>query len=204
MRTLRFLFLTLMAVSCASANNILNVQVDTSGLAAGGTYFMDFQLIGSDGNTVDLSNFSYGGGTGSAGPLEMDDIANFFNEVTPSFTAGTALHFTIATSNIGPPSGNAPDELSLFLLDTSQNVLTTSDAVADAFFYVDITGAQPGIQTFSGSGVGAPILTSSAPPASAPEPGTLIMLAAGLGLAALRRLRFRNRRIQESRSGQPD
>jgi hypothetical protein len=195
MRTLRFLLLALTALSCASANNILNVQVDTSGLTAGGTYFMDFQFIGSDGNTADLSNFSYSGGTGPAGPLEMDDIANFFNEVTPSFTAGTALHFTIATTNIGPPSGSAPDELSFFLLDSSQNVLTTSDTVADAFFYLDITGAQPNIQTFSGSGVGAPILTSGAPPAAAPEPGTLIMLAMGLGLAALRRSRFRSRSI---------
>ncbi len=195
MRTLRFLLLALTALSCASANNILNVRVDTSGLTVGGAYFMDFQFIGSDGNTVDLSNFAYGGGTGPAGPLEMDDIANFFNELTPSFTAGTVLNFAITTTNIGPPSGSAPDELSFFLLDRNGNVLTTSDRVADAFFYLYITGAHPDIQTFGGSGVGAPILTSSAPPAAAPEPGTLVMLAIGFGLAALRRLRFHSRGI---------
>jgi hypothetical protein len=180
MRTLRFLLLTLAAAYAATASTVYNVQVDTSGLPSG-AYYMDFQFIGSNGNTVNLTNFSYGGGTGPAGPFELDTIANVFNELTQQFTAGSVLSFDVAATNIAPPVGGFPDELSFFLLDSSQNVLPTSDTTADAFLYLDLTGSQANIQTFSGSGVNEPVVSSS----DTPEPATLPMLAVGLGLVVL-------------------
>jgi len=177
----------------ASASSLTyNVQFDTSGLSAGGTYFLDFQFIGSNGNTVDLGDFSYGGGSGPAGPIEMDTITNFFNEVTDPFTAGATLDFQVATTNIGPAVGGFPDELSFFILDSSLNPLTTPDP-ADAYFYFDVNGGIPDIQTFGGSGVGAPSITSAAAPPGVPEPGTMLTMAMGLGLAALKRWPRRKR-----------
>jgi hypothetical protein len=174
----------------ASASSLsYDVQFNTSGLSAGGSYFLDFQFIGSNGNTVDLDEFSYGGGSGPAGPIEMDTITNFFNEVTDPFTAGGTLNFQVSTTNIAPPAGGFPDELSIFILDGSQNPLTTLDP-ADAYFYFDVNGGSPDIQTFSGSGVGAPSIAPAAPP-GVPEPGTMLTMVMGLGLAALKKWPFR-------------
>jgi hypothetical protein len=185
--------LALMALpAMASASSLnYNVQFDTSGLSAGGSYFLDFQFIGSNGNTVDMADFSYGGGSGPAGPIEMDTINNFFNEVTDPFTAGATLDFQVATTNIGPAVGGFPDELSFFILDSSLSPLSTLDP-ADAYFYFDVNGGIPDIQTFGGSGVGAPSITSAAPP-GVPEPGTMLTMAMGLGLAALKRWPRRKR-----------
>jgi hypothetical protein len=187
MKILRTSLLALMALPAISSAATINynVQFNTSGLSAGGSYYLDFQFIGSDGNTVDLGDFSYGGGSGPAGPIEMDTLTSFFNEVTDPFTAGTALDFQVASTNIAPPVGGFPDELSFFILDGSQNPLTTLDP-ADSYFYFDVNGGTPDIQTFSGSGVGAPLITV----APAPEPGTILTMAIGLGLAALKRWPF--------------
>jgi len=183
MRLLRILMVAALALPAAYSDSLLyNAQIDTSGLTAGDTYSMDFQFIGSDANTVDLNNFSYGGGSGPTGLFELDTITNFFNEVTPQFVAGITLSFQIGSTNIGPPAGGFPDELSFFILDSSLNPLPTTDT-ANAFFYLDVTGAVPNIQTFSGSGVLAPIITPAS--TGVPEPGTISLLAAGLSLILL-------------------
>lgn len=132
----------------------LNYQVtlDTTALTQGAAYTLDFQLIGTNGNTANVANF------------ELDTLSNFFNEAFVPFQAGSEAQFLISATNIGPPGGGFPDELSMFLLDGNGNPVSTADP-ADALFYFDITGDAPNIQTFGGT-LPAPDVTPI------PEPGT--------------------------------
>jgi len=187
MRILPILFALLAAVSPVSAGLLYAVHFDTTTLDPVAMYTADFQLIGSNGNTVNLTNFSYGSGSGPTGPYELDTIGNFFNEVMVPFLPGASLDFEVASTNLPPPSGGFPDELSLFLLDSGGNPLPTADP-ADSFFYLDVTGAQPNIQTFGDpGGVPAPSLTAI------PEPAPIWLVAAGLGLVMLSRSARRGR-----------
>jgi hypothetical protein len=187
MKALQIAILTITAVSAASASVTYNVQLDTTGLTPAATYYLDFQFIGSNENTVNLTGFSFGGGTGPAGPFELDTITNFFNEVMVPFQPGSNAAFQVTSTNISPPVGGFPDELSFFLLDSGFNPLTSSD-LADAFFYLDLTGGQPNIQTFSGPGVPAPVFTSTV---AAPEPATFWLVAFALSALVFRRVRYR-------------
>lgn len=187
----RTILLTLVAVSAGhSAPLSYQVELNTGPLAQGGSYFLDFQLVGSNSNVVDLTNFAYGGGTGSAATIMLDTSTNFFNESTEPFTAGAELTFDVNSTNIGPPASGFPDELSFFLLDSNNNPLPTSDP-ADAFFYLDLTGGPPTIETFSGSGLSEPTLSVT----NTPEPATgwLLLVAASLSLLGARLLRSASR-----------
>jgi len=62
-------FVVILAGPYARAGMIWTVSLDTSQLATSysGPFALDFELVGSNGNTVTLSNFSFGIG-GNAGP----------------------------------------------------------------------------------------------------------------------------------------
>jgi hypothetical protein len=171
MRTLLLLFLPLAALH--SANVVYNMQMDTSGLTQGGMYFLDFQFVGDAGNTVTVMNPSYGGGFGDTQTLVMDTISQFFNEQDWQFFAGAFAGFTVNMTNIPPQAGGFPDEFSVFLLDQNGDPLPTSDPGGSSAT-LDLTGGQPDIQTFPGSGAGAPAVTA------APEPDGFALTLLGL------------------------
>src|SRR5262249_61250369 len=86
------------------------VSLDASRLAADytGPFALDFELVGSAGNTVTLSNFSFGGGGAGPGPtltggasgdlagtVTLNDGASFLNDFNQQFTPGSTLTFTM-------------------------------------------------------------------------------------------------------------
>jgi hypothetical protein len=158
------------------------INFNTAGLTQGGSYFVDFQFIGDAGNTVTLTDPSYGGGHGDTQTLTMDTISQFFNEQSWHFVAGQFIAFTVQLTNLPPPVGGFPDELSVFLLDQSQTPLPTNDA-GGSFVTLDLTGGQPNIQTFQGSGVSVPAVTAT------PEPAALWLTLIAIAGAIVRQLR---------------
>jgi hypothetical protein len=110
-----------LAGSAARADGIWTITIDTSSLAADtGPFGLDFELVGTNGNTVSLSNFSYGSG-GSAGPggafitggatgdlasgVTLSDSSSFFTDFNQQFTPGDTLTFTIDSTLIAPAGG---------------------------------------------------------------------------------------------------
>ena len=63
-------FVLILAGPAVRADQVWTVSLDTSQLATGytGPFALDFELVGSNGNTVTLSNFSYDGGSAGPGP----------------------------------------------------------------------------------------------------------------------------------------
>lgn len=114
----------ILAGTSARADQIWYVNVDMSRLAADytGPFGLDFELLGSNGNTVTVRDFTYGGGaagpgsaslTGGAsgdlgtstGIVALNDSANFFNDFNQGFTPGSTLTFTMDSTLVGPPPG---------------------------------------------------------------------------------------------------
>src|SRR5262249_46785592 len=108
------------------------VDLDTSQLAANyaGPFGLDFELIGADGNTVTLTNFSFGGsgspGPGSAfltggasgdlgGSVVLNDSTDFFSDFNQQFRPGGTLSFTVNSTLAAPPSGGMPDNFSMVI-----------------------------------------------------------------------------------------
>jgi hypothetical protein len=182
MRTLLFLILALLAAHPASAGLVYTVQLDTSNLVQGGVYYIDLQFIGDNGNTLTAMEPFYLGGSGDTEPLVMDTINQFFNESAWRFFAGQAAGFTVTMTNNPPPPGGFPDEFSVFLLDQNGAPLPTSDP-GSSYLTLDLTGGQPNVQTFPGSGVGTPIITA----VPEPDAGWFVLIALGLlaGYAAV-------------------
>jgi hypothetical protein len=160
----------------ASAGQIWTVSLDTSQLATNftGPFALDFELVGSNGNTVTLSNFSFGSG-GSAGPgpafltggasgalgssVSLNDSVNFFSDFNQQFTPGGTLAFSMDSTLIPPPSGGSPDNFSMVIFSrydpvNGYNPLTgaggtpipTTDPTGnDTFFNFNVNG--PGATT---------------------------------------------------------
>ena len=113
------------------AGQIFNVSLDTSKLASDytGPFGLDFELVGTSGNTITVSNFAFG--SGSAGPgsafltggasgdlsstVTLADPTNFFSDFNQQFTPGATLTFTVDTTLVAPPSGGTPDNFSMVL-----------------------------------------------------------------------------------------
>ncbi len=122
----------ILAGSAARGGQVWTVSLDTSRLAADytGPFALDFELVGSNGNTVTLSGFSFGAG-GSAGPgaafltggasgdlgstVSLNDSVNFFSDFNQQFTPGSTMTFTMTSTLIAPPSGGVPDNFSMLL-----------------------------------------------------------------------------------------
>jgi hypothetical protein len=117
--------LLILAADPARADEIFNVSLDTSKLASDytGPIGLDFELIGTNANTITVSNFAFGSGspgpgsaflTGGAsgdlsGTVSLTDTANFFSDFNQQFTPGATLTFTVDTTLVAPPSGGIPD-----------------------------------------------------------------------------------------------
>ena len=118
-------FALILAGSAARAEQTWTVSLDTSQLAANytGPFALDFELVGSNGNTVTLSNFSFGSGGARPGtrvPHRRSERrsrkhrqpqrqrVNFFSDFNQQFTPGRTLTFTMDSTLVPPPSGGTP------------------------------------------------------------------------------------------------
>jgi hypothetical protein len=184
------------------------VTLDASQLAASyaGPFALDFELVGSNGNTITLSGFSFGGG--SAGPgsavltggtsgdlgtiVSLNDSANFFSDFNQQFTPGGTLSFTVDSTLVAPPVGGSPDNFSMVIFSAYDPVdgynpftgtggtpiATTDPSGSDTFFNLDVNG--PGSTTasgFSGANGDIPITVTTS---AVPEPSSGMMMLFGL------------------------
>jgi hypothetical protein len=153
--------------SPARADLSWTMSLDTSQLATNytGPFGLDFELVGSDGNTVTLSDFSFGGGMagpglafstgGSSGDLTggvtLDDTSSFFSDFNQQFTPGGTLSFTVSTT---VNSGGIPDSFTMVIFQGYDAVngydpftgtggtpiATTDPSGADSFVSLEING----------------------------------------------------------------
>jgi hypothetical protein len=197
------------------ADQVWTVTINTSQLAADytGPFALDSELVGSNGNSVTLTNFSFGGG--SAGPgsafltggatgdlgtaVSLNDSVNFFSDFNQQFTPGSTLTFTMDSTLVPPPPAGSPDNFSMVIFEdydpvngfnpdtgTGGTPITTTDpSGADTFFNFNING--PGSTTVSNFPSASGDITITVTPAGAvPEPTSgVLMLFGVLGLGGL-------------------
>ncbi len=199
----------------ACADQIHYVTVDTSLLAADytGPFGLDFELVGSNGNTVTISNFVFGAGStgpgsafltgGASGDLgtsvALADSANFFSDFNQQFTPGDTLSFTVDTTLIAPPSGGTPDNFSMVIFsgyDPSNGyspytglggtpIPTNDPSGNDTFFNVNIGGQGQSVASAYSSSTGD--VSISFTTNAVPEPSSLALTSVGMAslLAAI-------------------
>ena len=101
-------FILILAGPAARADLTWTVSLDTSQLATNytGPFALDFELVGSNGNTVTLTNFSFGGGSAGPGPafltggasgnlgssVSLNDNSEFLQRLQPAVHAGQHAH----------------------------------------------------------------------------------------------------------------
>jgi hypothetical protein len=174
--------------------------------SAAGPFSLDFQLNDGSGtndgnNTATLSNFSFGAGGAPVGAASLIGGASgnlsstvqikdssFLNDFTQGFTAGNTLSFTLnLTTNVD--TRGAPDEFTFAILDNTGSELPTRTPL-NVFSLIDVT-AKLHVQTFGSDpnqvpvAGGTPLDTGAPtakliPPSTAPEPTSIVLLAAGL------------------------
>jgi hypothetical protein len=198
-----------LAETSARADESWTVTLDTSQLAVNYTspFGLDFELIGANGNTVTLTDFSFGNG-GSAGPgaafltggaggdlggsVVLSDAADFFSDFNQQFTPGDMLSFTVDSTVVPPPSGGIPDNFSMVIFSAYDPVNgynpstgaggtpipTTDPTGADTFLSLDING--PGSTTPSGYPSVNGDVSITITPQSVPEPSSGAIVASGL------------------------
>jgi len=213
-QTLASLALAFAQAHADAASFTGGVSLDTSQLA--GDYELAFVLtdgsVPDDANTiVTLDTFAFG--TGSAGVVDIPDPtqdvggtlatglqlrdSQFIGVIGATFTAGDSLsfHFTIDST---PEAGDIPDLLSLVLLDSFGNPVSTPDVNDfDAILSFSLDVAGPGVVTAATDLTPAPVVTSS----SVPEPSSLQLFVLGI-LPLVTRTRPRIRRML-ARNGAP-
>ena len=184
-------------LTCASTGyaGSFHFEIDTSALgslpaSAGAPFSLDLQFV--DGgvlgnNTVQVSNFTYGGGTatgsattagGAAGDIGSTvtfDNSTFFQELYQSFTPGTKLAFDVNLSqNV---DGLTPDSFVVAILDKDLlNIPTTG--TGNSLVQIDINQATGTLVVNVGSGTGDYVSVNVVP-----EPTSLTI--AGIGIGAI-------------------
>jgi hypothetical protein len=176
----------------AKANIMVPAAFDTSSLVANpaGPFSLAFVLTDGSGsgdgnNSVTLSNFAFGGGSGgpvtlTAGGATGDPASgvlltdsSFFNVLVVSFTPGSTLSFLLTlTTNVDP--GLTPDQFSFVTLQADGSTLATTDPTgANSLLTINIDSAVPSVSTFQFAAV--------------PEPSTLVLTFAVVAVALVRR-----------------
>ncbi len=170
-------FILILAGPAARADLTWTVSLDTSQLVANptGPFALDFELLGTNGNTVTLTNFSFGGGSAGPGSAHLtglasgdlgigssvsltDNTVSFFNDFNQQFTPGSTLTFTMDSTLVAPPSSSAPDNFSMVIFSgydpvhgynpstaTGGTAIPTTDGNNSTFFNFNING--PGSTT---------------------------------------------------------
>jgi PEP-CTERM motif len=186
----------------ASADDIVNLKIDTSSLSslAGSEVF--FILTGTGANTANLTNIALGGGSAGAvdtaatsggtnasdslaSGISLNDSANFLTVFAQTFLPGSALSFQLdLTTNVVSP---IPDQFSMEIVDPNGNLIPTSDPTGfDNLFAINIDSPNPATNIYSS------LVTVTAP---IPEPSSLLLIAAGLLAIALLCRRQKSARI---------
>lgn len=205
------LFLALGQRSALADGVSATVSVDTSSLVGiSGQSEVFFVLTDGNAptpgtNTATLSDFTFGAG-GAGGAV---DAANTFGDVTAGlnladgatmlddqftnvfagfFTAGNQLTFDLTLTANLMAGASAPDEFALFIVDPNGNPLPSSDPDGSgSLLTVTIDSASPSVQTYTDA---VTVMSNTVP---APEPGALLLLAAGLAALCALRLRMTQR-----------
>jgi len=179
--------------------------VDTSAIS-GTSAQLAFDFIyggGPSTNTFTIMDFSTTGTLGSDGPNSGNvagtlpgDVSlstnggSFFNEYLTAITLGSNFSFQFDATTNGPGAGSLPDAFSLFILDptTGMPLFTTTDPTGSgSLLTFNIDGSSQGaLSTYSAPGGEASVTTKT------PEPGTLLLVGAGLGFLFLRKRQGRS------------
>jgi len=181
--------LTLTLGAASAMASLYYVTVDTSALS--GTY--GFYASLTDGGTpgtgnVALSLFNFGGGAasgsatnsgGGSGDLSagftLSDSANFFSDVSQSFTAGSQLGFLLALPDVA--DSPTPDHLSIFLLDPAHGaIFSTGNPNFAGMIEVDLGSAPVANFTFNGEDARLQAPTVQV----VPEPASMLLVGSGL------------------------
>jgi hypothetical protein len=212
--------LLILAAPAARADLSWTVSLDTSRLAAGytGPFGLDFEMVGSNGNTVTLSQFSFGAG-GSAGPgpasltggasgelsssVTLNDNTSFLSDFNEAFTPGSVLSFDLQTTSF---SGAFPDSFSMVIFSSYAGYSPTSGPVPNVVPTTDPTGSDtlltvnvngPGSTTaigYSSASGDIPAPEVNLAGSAVPEPPTdriVVLVLAVAGTYACRRFRFK-------------
>jgi hypothetical protein len=179
------------------------VSLDTSTLVGvPGIFEIDFQLndgsgTGDGSNTATIGDFDFGGGAAVGSPPFLAGGASgdlstvvtitdsqFLNVFSQEFVPGAMLRFFLdLTTNVD--AGPTPDQFSFAILLDGLEIAT--DGPASELLSIDLDSAVPAINTYAGIDPDLPLAAPQA--AVVPEPGTLLLLAAGLTALGTRRQR---------------
>ena len=202
-------FLLVAAGPSARAGQVWTVSLDTSLLVTdfSGPFGFDIELVGTNGNTATVSDFSFGS-SGAAGPgpafltggasgdlatnISLNDSSSFFSDFNQQFTPGSTLSFTVDTTLVAPPPGGSPDNLSIVIFSAYDPVNgynplagtggtpipTTDPSGNNTFLNIDFNG--PGSTTATGYPGANGDIPITVTPQSVPEPTSALMLFFGL------------------------
>jgi hypothetical protein len=183
----------------ASADGVsATITVDTSSLGQSGPSEVFFVLTNGNAptpgtNSATLSDFAFGAGGAVDAANTFGDVTDglnladgatmfddqFTNVFAGFFSAGSQLSFDLSLSANVVNGASAPDEFALFIVDPNGNPLASSDPDGSgSLLTITIDSANPGVETYSD------LVIASASGVAAPEPGTLLLLGAGLAAVA--------------------
>jgi len=214
----------ILAGPAARADLTWTVSVDTSHITDyTGPFALDFELLGTNGNTVTLKNFSFGSGgagpglafltggaSGNLGSSVSLNAVTFFSDFNQQFTPGSTLTFTMDSTLVAPPSGGAPDNFSMVIFSnypaigypagTPTTIQTTDTSGSDTFFNFNVNG--PGSTTVDSFNTPSGDISITVTPAIVvPEPSSgVIVLLSVVCMATVifwRRNRVGRRRVVE-------
>ena len=158
----------------------------------------DANVTGDGNNTATISGFNAGAGSvgtpgagdvggGVTGSLSStlsftDSDPSGLNFWMASFTPGNTISFNFsmtANADSNPSASGFPgDEFLVFILDGTGFPITTTDALTGTLFTAIVNGSSGlSVQGFNIPGVSA---TTVVPATATPEPGTLLLLFAGI------------------------